>query len=227
MLNSLPQWCCGCLPMHCYTVCRMFFVFARGLWVAAFWLKSLKLHIHCYFTDLIALIVFVNEILKRVWSYREDGELEDGEIDDEGIGIEEVKDIKEESEEVEKEKEKGKDREKEDKSHRHSRKRHRKIKEKRRSKRRRRDRQKVRSIVVSCCASVTIFFTISLTFFAIQHHSPSSGSSSDSYDSEHERQDRPKSKKSKGTYRDHDGELAQVRSGSGTGFKISLLAAFI
>uniref|UniRef100_A0A8C2L396 Zinc finger CCCH-type containing 6 n=1 Tax=Cyprinus carpio TaxID=7962 RepID=A0A8C2L396_CYPCA len=112
---------------------------------------------------------------------REDGELEDGEIDDEGISIEEVKETKDEPEEVEKEKEKGKDREKDDKSHRHSRKRHRK--EKRRAKRRRRDRQK--------------------------HHSPSSGSSSDSYDSEHERQDRPKSKKSKGTYRDHDGELVQ------------------
>uniref|UniRef100_A0A9J8DJ17 Zinc finger CCCH-type containing 6 n=1 Tax=Cyprinus carpio carpio TaxID=630221 RepID=A0A9J8DJ17_CYPCA len=114
---------------------------------------------------------------------REDGELEDGEIDDEGISIEEVKETKEESEEVEKDREKGKDREKDEKSHRHSRKRHRKIKEKRRSKRRRRDRQK--------------------------HHSPSSGSSSDSYDSEHERQDRPKNKKSKGTYRDHDGELVQ------------------
>ncbi|KTF84902.1 hypothetical protein cypCar_00023280 [Cyprinus carpio] len=113
---------------------------------------------------------------------REDGELEDGEIDDEGISIEEVKETKDESEEVEKDKEKGKDREKDDKSHRHSRKRHRK--EKRRAKRRRRDRQK--------------------------HHSPSSGSSSDSYDSEHERQDRPKSKKSKGTYRDHDGELVQL-----------------
>lgn len=68
-----------------------------------------------------------------------------------------------------------------------------------------------------------LVFTFSLTFFQhfpIQHHSPSSGSSSDSYDSEHERQDRPKSKKSKGTYRDHDGELVQVSSGSGTGFNI-------
>ncbi|XP_026079215.1 zinc finger CCCH domain-containing protein 6-like isoform X2 [Carassius auratus] len=115
----------------------------------------------------------------------EDGELEDGEIDDEGIGIEEVKETMEDSEKVEKDKEKGKkDREKDEKSHRHSRKRHRKIKEKRRSKRKRRDHQK--------------------------HHSPSSsGSSSDSYDSDHERQDRPKNKKSKGTYRDHDGELVQ------------------
>ncbi|XP_051946034.1 zinc finger CCCH domain-containing protein 6-like [Xyrauchen texanus] len=114
---------------------------------------------------------------------REDCELEDGEINDEGISIEEEKEIKEESEEAEKDKKKGKEREKDDKSHRHSRKRHGKIKEKRRSRKRRRDRQK--------------------------HHSPSSGSSSDSYDSEHERQDRPKSKKSKATYHDHDGEFAQ------------------
>ncbi len=153
--------------------------------------------------------------------------MEDGEIDDEGIGIEEVKETKEESEEVEKDKEKGKDREKDEKSHRHSRKRHRKIKEKQRSKRRRRERQKVRP-VVSFCATVTSFYLFSYFFqhFPIQHHSPSGGSSSDSYDSEHERQDRPKSKKSKGTYRDHDGELVQVSSGSGTVFKVSLAAAF-
>lgn len=92
------------------------------------------------------------------WSYthssgcfsllREDGELEDGEIDDEGIGIEEenkeateVNDDKDKEKEKEKEKEKLK--EKEEKTHRHSRKRYKKTREKRRSKRRRRDRQKV------------------------------------------------------------------------------------
>lgn len=152
------------------------------------------------------------------WSYREDGELEDGEIDDEGISIEEVKETKEESEEAEKDKDKEKEREKDDKSHRHSRKRHRKIKEKRRSKRRRRDRQKVIYHCVFFFWQMSIVFTFSFMLFfpnvfPIQHHSPSSGSSSDSYDSDHERQDRPKSKKSKGTYRDHDGELAQVSSG--------------
>ncbi len=123
-------------------------------------LVTVMISIFCYFIDLIGLswlIVFVNEILKHVCSYREDGELEDGEIDDEGISIEEVKETKEESEEVEKDKEKGKDREKDEKSHRHSRKRHRKIKDKRRSKRRRRDRQKVHS-VVSFCATVTSFY---------------------------------------------------------------------
>lgn len=82
-------------------------------------------------------------------SYREDGELEDGEIDDEGIGIEEenkeATEVTEEKEkEREKEKEKEKAKEKEEKAHRHSRKRYKKTREKRRSKRRRRDRQKVR-----------------------------------------------------------------------------------
>lgn len=76
---------------------------------------------------------------------REDGELEDGEIDDEGIGIEEEnKEATEVSEEKEREKEKEKAKEKEEKAHRHSRKRYKKTREKRRSKRRRRDRQKVR-----------------------------------------------------------------------------------
>lgn len=75
--------------------------------------------------------------------FREDGELEDGEIDDEGIGIEEEnKEAIEATEEKEKEKVKAK--EKEEKLHRHSRKRYRKPKEKRRSKRRRRDRAKVK-----------------------------------------------------------------------------------
>lgn len=79
--------------------------------------------------------------------------MEDGEIDDEGISIEEVKESKEESEGAEKDKEKVKD----EKSHRHSRKRHRKIKEKRRSKRRRRERQKV---IYHC-----IFFFVQLVCF--------------------------------------------------------------
>lgn len=95
--------------------------------------------------------------------------MEDGEIDDEGISIEEVKETKEESEEVEKDREKGKDREKDEKSHRHSRKRHRKIKEKRRSKRRRRDRQKVHSLL-SFCATVTSLdlFSYLLFFYIFQ-----------------------------------------------------------
>lgn len=77
--------------------------------------------------------------------FREDGELEDGEIDDEGIGIEEEnKEPTEVNEDKEKEKEKEKAKEKEEKTHRHSRKRYKKTREKRRSKRRRRDRQKVR-----------------------------------------------------------------------------------
>lgn len=80
-----------------------------------------------------------------VFFLREDGELEDGEIDDEGIGIEEEKEIKVEPEVLEKDREKEKVREKDDKSHRHTHKRHRKIKEKHKSKRRRRDRQKVYS----------------------------------------------------------------------------------
>lgn len=78
---------------------------------------------------------------------REDGELEDGEIDDEGIGIEEEnKEATEGNEDKEKEKEKEKERakEKEERTHRHSRKRYKKTREKRRSKRRRRDRQKVK-----------------------------------------------------------------------------------
>lgn len=77
--------------------------------------------------------------------FREDGELEDGEIDDEGIGIEEEnKEATEVNEDKGKEKEKEKTKEKEEKTHRHSRKRYKKTREKRRSKRRRRDRQKVR-----------------------------------------------------------------------------------
>ncbi|XP_030011866.1 zinc finger CCCH domain-containing protein 6 isoform X2 [Sphaeramia orbicularis] len=116
----------------------------------------------------------------------EDGELEDGEIDDEGIGIEE--EIKEatdvnEDKEKEKEKEKEKVKEKEEKTHRHSRKRYKKTREKRRSKRRRRDRQK--------------------------HHSPSSSSSSDSYDSDYDRPERPKNRKSQGSSRDSDGQSCQ------------------
>lgn len=78
--------------------------------------------------------------------FREDGELEDGEIDDEGIGIEEEnKEATEvvDDKEKEKEKEKEKSKEREEKSHRHSRKRYKKTREKRHSKRRRRDRQKV------------------------------------------------------------------------------------
>lgn len=72
--------------------------------------------------------------------------MEDGEIDDEGIGIEEEnKEATEvnEDKENEKEKEKEKTKEKEEKTHRRSRKRSKKTREKRRSKRRRRDRQKV------------------------------------------------------------------------------------
>lgn len=69
--------------------------------------------------------------------------MEDGEIDDEGIGIEE--ETKVETEDLEKDREKERVREKDDKSHRHTHKRHRKIKEKRKSKKRRRDRQKVYS----------------------------------------------------------------------------------
>lgn len=98
--------------------------------------------------------------------FREDGELEDGEIDDEGIGIEEEnKDTVEATEEKEKEKVKAK--EKEEKLHRHSRKRYRKPKEKRRSKRRRRDRAKVKSMhdfkcniclnLLSCCITGSSF----------------------------------------------------------------------
>lgn len=68
--------------------------------------------------------------------------MEDGEIDDEGIGIEENKEAKETR--VDKEKDKERDqKEKERETHRHSRKRYKKTKEKRKSKRRRRDRQKV------------------------------------------------------------------------------------
>ncbi|XP_077437803.1 zinc finger CCCH domain-containing protein 6 isoform X2 [Vanacampus margaritifer] len=108
----------------------------------------------------------------------EDGELEDGEIDDEGIGIEEEnKEAQEVNEDKAKEKERDKAKEKDDKSHRHSRKRYKKTREKRRSKRRRRDRQK--------------------------HHS-SSSSSSDSYDSDYDRPERPKNKPSHGSGRDCD-----------------------
>nr|XP_057914850.1 zinc finger CCCH domain-containing protein 6 isoform X2 [Doryrhamphus excisus] len=105
---------------------------------------------------------------------REDGELEDGEIDDEGIGIEEEnKEVTKVNEDKEKEKEKERDKakEKDEKSYRHSRKRYKKTKEKRRSKRRRRDRQK--------------------------RHS-SSSSSSDSYDSDYDRPERPKNRQSHG-----------------------------
>lgn len=81
--------------------------------------------------------------------FREDGELEDGEIDDEGIGIEEEnKEATEVNDGKEKEKEKEKAKEKEEKTHRHSRKRYKKTREKRRSKRRRRDRQKVRCFII-------------------------------------------------------------------------------
>lgn len=91
-----------------------------------------------------------SEYLYCFYLSREDGELEDGEIDDEGIGIEE--DNKEAAEvNEEKEKEKEKIREKEEKAHRHSRKRYRKTREKRRSKRRRRDRPKVRCYCTACC----------------------------------------------------------------------------
>ncbi|XP_017268285.1 zinc finger CCCH domain-containing protein 6 isoform X2 [Kryptolebias marmoratus] len=116
----------------------------------------------------------------------EDGELEDGEIDDEGIEIEEenkeAAEVKEDNEK-EKEKEKDKSKEKEEKARRHSRKRYKKIKEKRRSKRRRRDRQR--------------------------HHSPSSSSSSDSYDSDYDRPERPKSRKSQGYGREADVQSSQ------------------
>ncbi|XP_077352220.1 zinc finger CCCH domain-containing protein 6 isoform X2 [Festucalex cinctus] len=111
----------------------------------------------------------------------EDGELEDGEIDDEGIGIEEEnKESQEVNEDKDKAKEKERDKakEKEDKSHRHSRKRYKKTREKRRSKRRRRDRQK--------------------------HHSSSSSSSSDSYDSDYDRPEKPKNRPSHGSGRDCD-----------------------
>ncbi|XP_026211400.1 zinc finger CCCH domain-containing protein 6 isoform X2 [Anabas testudineus] len=118
----------------------------------------------------------------------EDGELEDGEIDDEGIGIEEEnKEAPEVNEDKEKEKEKEKEREKtkdkEEKTHRHSRKRYKKAREKRRSKRRRRDRQK--------------------------HHSPSSSSTSDSYDSDYGKPERPKSRKSQGSSRESDCQTSQ------------------
>ncbi|XP_061693012.1 zinc finger CCCH domain-containing protein 6 isoform X2 [Syngnathoides biaculeatus] len=107
----------------------------------------------------------------------EDGELEDGEIDDEGIGIEEEnKEASEEKQQKEKEKEKTK--EKEEKSHRYSRKRYKKTREKRRSKRRRRDRQK--------------------------HHSSSSSSTSDSYGSDYDRPEKPKNRQSYGSGRDCD-----------------------
>lgn len=93
--------------------------------------------------------------------FREDGELEDGEIDDEGIGIEEEKKEAIEAT-IEKEKEKVKAKEREEKLHRHSRKRSRKTKEKRRSKRRRRDRAKVRCRVPErklCCYSAPLCLT--------------------------------------------------------------------
>ncbi|RXM37194.1 Zinc finger CCCH domain-containing protein 6 [Acipenser ruthenus] len=62
---------------------------------------------------------------------REDGELEDGEIDDEGIGIEdEGKELKEEN------------KDKDEKPHKKSRKKHRQDRDKRKAKKRRRDRHK-------------------------------------------------------------------------------------
>ncbi|XP_068183859.1 zinc finger CCCH domain-containing protein 6 isoform X2 [Antennarius striatus] len=115
---------------------------------------------------------------------REDGELEDGEIDDEGIGIEEEnKEVTEVTDGKEKEIEKEKAKEKEEKTHRHSRKRYKKTREKRRSKRRRRDRQK--------------------------YHSTSSSSSSDSYDSDYDRQERAKNRKRQGSNRESDGQSSQ------------------
>lgn len=129
-----------------------------------------------------------------VFPSREDGELEDGEIDDEGIGIEEEK--KEPPEVVEvNEKEEKKVKEKEEKTHRHSRKRYKKSREKRRSKRRRRDRPKV------CDGSIPTGppgLYPSHHVLSPQHHSPSSSSSSDSYDSDYEWSERPKARQGPG-----------------------------
>ncbi|XP_047208238.1 zinc finger CCCH domain-containing protein 6 isoform X2 [Girardinichthys multiradiatus] len=120
----------------------------------------------------------------------EDGELEDGEIDDEGIEIEEenkeAAEVKDDNEK-EKEKEKEKSKEKEEKARRHARKRYKKTKEKRRSKRRKRERQR--------------------------HHSPSSSSSSDSYDSDYDRAEKPKSRKGQGYSRESDNQSSQHSKG--------------
>ncbi|KAM4730452.1 zinc finger CCCH domain-containing protein 6 isoform 4-T4 [Anableps anableps] len=120
----------------------------------------------------------------------EDGELEDGEIDDEGIEIEEenkeAAEVKDDNEK-EKEKEKEKSKEKEEKARRHSRKRYKKTREKRKSKRRKRERQR--------------------------HHSPSSSSSSDSYDSDYDRAERPKSRKGQGYGRESDNQSSQHSKG--------------
>lgn len=99
--------------------------------------------------------------------------MEDGEINDEGIGIEEEKDPRAEPEDLEKDREKEKVREKEDKSHRHTHKRHRKIKEKRKSKRRRRDRQKVSSLIyfpkniTFCVSERAAFCTFLISHFLL------------------------------------------------------------
>ncbi|XP_008428148.1 zinc finger CCCH domain-containing protein 6 isoform X2 [Poecilia reticulata] len=120
----------------------------------------------------------------------EDGELEDGEIDDEGIEIEEenkeAAEVKDDNGK-EKEKEKEKNKEKEEKARRHARKRYKKTREKRKSKRRKRERQR--------------------------HHSPSSSSSSDSYDSDYDRSERPKSRKGQGYSRDSDNQPSQHSKG--------------
>lgn len=97
----------------------------------------------------LTVILTLPTVFLLLFFYREDGELEDGEIDDEGIGIEEEnKETTEVNDGKEKEKEKEKAKEKEEKTHRHSRKRYKKTREKRRSKRRRRDRQKVRCFII-------------------------------------------------------------------------------
>lgn len=147
--------------------------------------------------------------------FREDGELEDGEIDDEGIGIdEENKETTEVKEEKEKEKERDRAKEKE-KLHRHSRKRYKKTRDKKRSKKRRHDRPRVRK--GSFCLSadswpVTVKMTVLVvSSFPPQHHSPSSSSSSDSYDSDYDRPERHKTRKSKGASHDPDGPSSQVR----------------
>lgn len=177
----------------------------------------------------------VTLIVLTVFLYcREDGELEDGEIDDEGIGIEEEnKEAPEVNEDKEKEKEKEKEREKtkdkEEKTHRHSRKRYKKAREKRRSKRRRRDRQKVncyyrcyyklishtasaiRALMWTANVKLTLIICVSLFPLPFpQHHSPSSSSTSDSYDSDYGKPERPKSRKSQGSSRESDCQTSQV-----------------
>ncbi|KAM4730451.1 zinc finger CCCH domain-containing protein 6 isoform 3-T3 [Anableps anableps] len=142
----------------------------------------------------IILPLFPLAVTWQNWSERvharEDGELEDGEIDDEGIEIEEenkeAAEVKDDNEK-EKEKEKEKSKEKEEKARRHSRKRYKKTREKRKSKRRKRERQR--------------------------HHSPSSSSSSDSYDSDYDRAERPKSRKGQGYGRESDNQSSQHSKG--------------